>query len=224
MSRVLLALASATEAQALRSILDAEGDETRLATSHEEALRLLGEVPADQVLFDLRLCPRRDDLRRSLGALREAGAQVLVVVAPPNQLSNLEAGLPFDDFVLAPLQPLETRLRLRQALWRHSNIQDGNLIKRGDLVIDLVGYQVRLAGMPVSLTFKEYELLRLLASNPGRVYKRDTLLNRIWGYDYYGGGRTVDVHIRRLRSKIETGGRSFIDTVRNVGYRFVDNS
>lgn len=221
-SRVLVALGNSTEAQTLRSLLDADGDEVRLAASQDEALRLLEEAPVDVVLFDLRLCPPGLELRRCLVTLREAGSTLLAVVVPAADLGRLDPGLPFDDFILAPLHPGEARLRLRQALWRHSNIRDGNLIKRGDLVIDLAGYQVRLAGVPVSLTFKEYELLRLLAANPGRVYKRETLLNRIWGYDYYGGGRTVDVHIRRLRSKIETGGRSFIETVRNVGYRFVD--
>ncbi len=220
LSRVLVALADGSEGQALRSLLLEEGDEVRPARSFEDTLRVLEETSVDQVLFDLRLAPPAAGLRQSLTALREAGAAVLVLAAPPAYLERLDPGLPFDDFLLTPLHAREAQLRLQHALWRHSNIQDGNLIKSGDLVIDLVGYQVRVAGAPVPLTFKEYELLRLLASNPGRVFKRDTLLNRVWGYDYYGGGRTVDVHIRRLRSKIETGGRSFIETVRNVGYRF----
>ena len=73
----------------------------------------------------------------------------------------------------------------------------------------------------VELTFKEYELLKFLASNRGRVYTREALLNKVWGYDYYGGDRTVDVHVRRLRSKIEDSKRTFIETVRNIGYRFI---
>ena len=87
-------------------------------------------------------------------------------------------------------------------------------------MIDTARCEVTVAGRPVLLTFKEYELLRFLASNPGRVFSRDSLLNRVWGYDYFGGDRTVDVHVRRLRSKIEPLGYSFIETVRNIGYRF----
>ncbi len=221
MSRVVLALGDETEAQALRDMLDAEGDEARLITSYSATLDILQQAPADQLLFDVRLCPRGKSLRRCLNEVQEAGVTVVLLGVTRDELEDLEEGLPFDDFLVMPIEPVEARVRLRQALWRRSNIKDGHIIKSGDLVIDLVGYQVHLAGKPVSLTFKEYELLRFLASNPGRVYTRDALLNRIWGYDYYGGGRTVDVHIRRLRSKIEESGQSFIETVRNVGYRFV---
>ncbi len=91
-------------------------------------------------------------------------------------------------------------------------------------MIDLANYKVTVAGQPVELTYKEYELLRFLMSNPAKVFTREQLLNRVWGYDYFGGARTVDVHIRRLRSKIELRpGDAFIDTVRNVGYRFKDS-
>jgi DNA-binding response OmpR family regulator len=94
------------------------------------------------------------------------------------------------------------------------------VIKHGDLVIDLPKYEVHRAGRLIILTLKEYELLCLMASNPGRVFTRGTLLNKIWGYNYFGGARTVDVHITRLRNKIEAGGDSFIGTVRGVGYKF----
>ncbi|MCH7809773.1 MAG: winged helix-turn-helix transcriptional regulator [Chloroflexi bacterium] len=86
--------------------------------------------------------------------------------------------------------------------------------------MDLANYTVHIAGRPVELTFKEYELLRFLAVNRHRVFSREALLNNVWGYDFYGGARTVDVHIRRLRSKIEDRHTTFIETVRNVGYRF----
>ena len=100
--------------------------------------------------------------------------------------------------------------------------KDSNLIKCGDLVIDLAKYEATLSNKAVMLTFKEYELLKFLAGNPGRVFTREALLNRVWGYDYYGGDRTVDVHVRRLRSKIGGLGQDFIETVRNIGYRFVE--
>ena len=95
-----------------------------------------------------------------------------------------------------------------------------NVLRCGDLEMDLANYTVQVGDRPVELTYKEYELLRVLATNPGRVLNRETLLNKVWGYDFYGGARTVDVHIRRLRFKIEDRHHSFIETVRNVGYRF----
>ena len=98
------------------------------------------------------------------------------------------------------------------------------LIRCGDLVIDLAKCEVSLSGRLIPLTFKEYELLRFLASNRGRVFTREALLNKVWGYDYYGGDRTVDVHIRRLRSKIEDPTHTFIETVRNIGYKFRDEA
>jgi DNA-binding response OmpR family regulator len=94
------------------------------------------------------------------------------------------------------------------------------VLRCGALLIDLANYKVMLDGRPIELTFKEYELLRFLASNRDKVFTREALLNRVWGYDYFGGARTVDVHIRRLRSKIEDRGHAFIETIRNVGYRF----
>jgi len=93
-------------------------------------------------------------------------------------------------------------------------------VKYGDLVMDLANYTVHISGRPVELTYKEYELLRFLATNRGRVFTRETLLSKVWGYDFYGGARTVDVHVRRLRAKIEDRHTPFIETVRNVGYRF----
>ena len=86
--------------------------------------------------------------------------------------------------------------------------------------MDLTTYQIFEGGHPVTLTYKEYELLRFLMTHAGTVFSREQLLNRVWGYNYYGGSRTVDVHVRRLRSKLERGGQAYIETVRNVGYRF----
>ena len=110
--------------------------------------------------------------------------------------------------------------RVRRAIWRRAGAEGSHLLRRGDLTIDQANYKVFVGGRPVQLTFKEYELLRFLAQNHDRVCTRETLLNRVWGYDFYGGCRTVDVHIRRLRSKIEDSSHTFIETVRNVGYRF----
>ncbi len=124
----------------------------------------------------------------------------------------------FDDFVLEPWTLKEVELRIRRRLHR-TDSTGGETIRCGDLVIDASRYEVFISGQPVSLTFKEYELLKFLASNRGRVFTREALLNKVWGYDYYGGDRTVDVHIKRLRSKIEGSSHTVIETVRNIGYR-----
>ena len=115
----------------------------------------------------------------------------------------------------------ELALRINRAIVMVNGPQGDNLLKIGDLMIDLDRYEVTISGRRISLTFKEFQLLALLASNPGRVYSREVLLNQLWGYDYLGGTRTVDVHIRRLRSKIEESGHSYLETIWNVGYRFI---
>jgi DNA-binding response OmpR family regulator len=109
---------------------------------------------------------------------------------------------------------------VRRTLWKRHRVDSRNVLQCGDLVMDLGNYTVQIGGHSIDLTYKEYELLRFLATNRDRVYSRETLLNKVWGYDFYGGARTVDVHVRRLRSKIEDRHHTFIETVRNVGYRF----
>lgn len=125
-----------------------------------------------------------------------------------------------EDWVMLDATPVELRTRVRLALRRRGLLEQLHAILLEDLVIDQDRYEVRVQGAPVELTYKEFELLRFLASNPGRVFSREVLLDRVWGYDYYGGTRTVDVHIRRIRSKIETGGREYIKTIRGAGYMF----
>ena len=128
--------------------------------------------------------------------------------------------IPTEDVIVVPWRLGELTLRVRRLQAMREPADAPGVIRAGDLVIDTNRYDVYLSGRPVLLTFKEYELLKLLASNPGRVYKRDALLEQVWGYHYFGGTRTVDVHVRRLRSKIDDATHAFIDTVWNVGYRF----
>src|SRR5262249_12687698 len=144
---------------------------------------------------------------------------VLIVLVPQEQLDRVTVDLPVDDFLLLPCSGPELTRRIERALWRRHGVDSENFVRCGALTLDLANYRVTVAGEPLVLTFKEYELLRFLAMNAGRVFTREQLLNRVWGYDYFGGARTVDVHIRRIRSKIEIHGHSFIETVRNVGYR-----
>ena len=137
-----------------------------------------------------------------------------------DQLPAIDPTWPADDFAILPLAADELKLRLRRAIFRKTGADSANVLRSEDLVVDLANYKVFVADQPVSLTFKEFELLRFLMTNRGKVFTREALLNRVWGYEYFGGARTVDVHIRRLRAKIETGPTVFIETVRNVGYRF----
>jgi len=150
---------------------------------------------------------------------RELKLPVLTVVHE-SIINDLDPALNPDDFILCPIHPGELQARIKQAIFRLKGPVSQNVLKVGDLVIDLEKYDVLMGSKRISLTYKEFQLLVLLASNPGRVYTRDVLLNQVWGYDYLGGTRTVDVHIRRLRSKIEDPDHSFVETIWNVGYRF----
>ena len=126
----------------------------------------------------------------------------------------------YDDFCLDPFHPRELEARLRHLFWRTGSGTAPELVEYADLVLNLETYQAAIAGKPLDLTYMEYELLKFLSSHPGKVFTRETLLSRVWGYEYYGGARTVDVHIRRLRAKLGEGHAGLIQTVRSVGYRF----
>ncbi|MDP2718310.1 MAG: response regulator transcription factor [Dehalococcoidia bacterium] len=178
-----------------------------------------GEKP-DIVLVDIAAGMAVSENGSLVTALKEAYPVPLLVLIRKESIKNIEPDAGINDFIVLPYYLPELLLRVKKALWEKENITSENIIKQGDLLINLSTYRVFIAGTPVDLTFKEYELLRYLAANPGKVFSRDTLLNKVWGFDYFGGDRTVDVHVRRLRSKVEDATHSFIETVRNVGYRF----
>jgi two-component system, OmpR family, alkaline phosphatase synthesis response regulator PhoP len=161
------------------------------------------------------------------GLVRQIGEETaisLVAVVPREKLGVVTPDLPLKDFIVSPYEISELMLRVRRLLReKATGTEESGIIQAGELTIDLAKAEVTVAGHRVELTFREYELLRFLSSTPGRVFTREALLNKVWGYDYYGGDRTVDVHIRRLRSKIETDKLTFIETVRNIGYRFRDD-
>ena len=144
----------------------------------------------------------------------------VIALIPREILNSVNGHLVADDFLTSPYDVKELVLRINRLLHKSKNKDNDEIIKRDGLTIDLARCEVTVEGVVVELTFKEYELLKLLAGHPGRVYTREVLLDKIWGYDYYGGDRTVDVHIRRLISKIEDSNHIFIETVRNIGYRF----
>ncbi len=144
----------------------------------------------------------------------------VLAIVPQGMLGGYDPSLNPDEFIVSPIIQDELVARLKQAIFRVKGPTSREVLKVGELVIDLEKYDVTMSGRRISLTYKEFQLLVLLASNPGRVYTRDVLLSQVWGYDYLGGTRTVDVHIRRLRSKIEDPDHSFVETIWNVGYRF----
>ena len=146
----------------------------------------------------------------------------VIALVSPEILSDFDLALGISDFVVIPPDADELVARVKLTLYRNRDQEGDDVVRVGNLVINPSTYEVSLRGKRVNLRFKEYELLRLLATNPGRVYSREALLSSIWGYDYFGGTRTVDVHIRRLRSKIEDAEHPYIETIWNVGYRFRD--
>jgi DNA-binding response OmpR family regulator len=126
----------------------------------------------------------------------------------------------YDDFCLWPFHPRELDARLKHLMWRAGRGGRPEVIEYAGLLLNLETYQASVTGRPLDLTYMEYELLKFLASHPGKVFSRETLLSRVWGYDYFGGARTVDVHIRRLRAKLGEEHADLIQTVRSVGYSF----
>ena len=174
---------------------------------------------ADVVVLDLRDIPPA--AFNILSPTYIENGIILLVFAGEDQFERVAADLPVDDFLVLPPNPAELVKRIERALWRRHGVDSENFVHCGALTLDLSNYRVTVGGEALVMTFKEYELLRFLAMNAGRVFTREQLLNRVWGYDYFGGARTVDVHVRRIRSKIEIHGHSFIETVRNVGYRLV---
>jgi DNA-binding response OmpR family regulator len=193
--------------------------------------------------FAVSITPKRDDL----SAITAANAPQLLVVeldgwndtapwdllaerlekvppvlaiAPRPRLPYLVSDAAIDDFILKPYEVDELYVRVKRLASKLKESEQGSQILAGDLIIDTARCEVTISGSAVELTFREYELLKFLASNRGRVFSREVLLNKVWGYEYFGGDRTVDVHIRRLRAKIEDADHIYVETVRNIGYRF----
>jgi DNA-binding response OmpR family regulator len=151
--------------------------------------------------------------------VKDAGTAPVLVVAGRDTVSDL-ADAVFDDFVLSPLDPLEVALRAGRLATTSIDTVPAEVVAFKDLSLNLATYQATIGSQPVDLTFMEYELLRFFVTNQTRVWSREQLLSRVWGYDYFGGARTVDVHVRRLRAKLGEERASWITTVRSVGYRF----
>lgn len=189
-----------------------------------EITTLLDAPPADALLID----GRRDlpAVRSLCRLIRTTGVEIpVILITTEGGLVAVTAEWGVDDVVLENAGPAEVEARLRLATGRlaalYGTSEVTEEIRAGELSIDEGTYTAKLRGKTLDLTFKEFELLKFLAQHPGRVFTRAQLLQEVWGYDYFGGTRTVDVHVRRLRAKLGVENEALIGTVRNVGYRFV---
>ena len=196
-------------------------------TMPAEPTALLTAPPSDALLID----GRRDlpAVRGLTRLIRQTGIDVpLILITTEGGLSAVQSDWGMDEVLLDTTSPAEVEARLRLAATRIQDVLGVSTvqpeeIRSGELHIDEATYTAKLRGRMLDLTFKEFELLKFLAHHPGRVFTRAVLLQEVWGYDYFGGTRTVDVHVRRLRAKLGAEHEALIGTVRNVGYRFVPN-
>jgi DNA-binding response OmpR family regulator len=210
------------QAKKLRAELVKTGFECLIIPRNNEAIeRITGQstgvmlLDADEATFDSEWWEQAQQVKQ--------GKQIpLIALSSIDKLNGLDSSI--DDFVVKPYEANEVTVRIKRILRQKGSIGSEDIIRCGDLIIDLTKYEVSLNNKLIVLTFREYQLLKFLASNKGKVFTRESLLNKVWGWDYYGGDRTVDVHIRRLRSKIEDPAHTFIDTVRNIGYRLREDS
>jgi DNA-binding response OmpR family regulator len=186
-----------------------------------EMTALLDAPAVDVLLVDAR----RDlmSVRALLRLLTTTGVPCpMIAVITEGGLTAVRADWGVDDVILDTAGPAELEARLRLSVERRAqHVGPDSVTHVGELTVDEATYTARLRGRPLDLTYKEFELLKFLAQHPGRVFSRAQLLQEVWGYDYYGGTRTVDVHVRRLRAKLGTDYDAMIGTVRNVGYKFV---
>lgn len=183
-----------------------------------EPAQLINAPPSDLILVDART-----DLASAKSLckiLQTTGITVpLILILTEGGLTAVSADWGVNDVMLASAGPAEVDARIRLVIGRMAQAENASKIQTSGVVIDEASYSARVHGRPLDLTFKEFELLRFFASHPSRVFTREQLLSEVWGYDYFGGTRTVDVHVRRLRAKLGDL-ESLIGTVRNVGYRF----
>jgi DNA-binding response OmpR family regulator len=217
LSYVLLLSGAAEPAAEILPSLSLLPHAVRVAPADAESV--IGSAGVTAVLVDARRDLVR--VRQFLRLLRSMGiGPPVIAIVTEGGWAAVTADWGADEVILHTAGPGEVEARLRLAAGRAAPAASGE-IRSGDLVIDEPSYSARLRGRVLDLTFKEFELLKFLAQNPARAFTRSQLLQEVWGYDYFGGTRTVDVHVRRLRAKLGAEHESLIGTVRNVGYRFV---
>jgi len=208
--------------EALISLLQDSGYHAYSSDSIEDTVDQFYSRKLDLIIVDIASWQEEGikvykDLRQELGTKDFLS----IIIAHVDLMKEITFSLAFDDFVIKNEDIKEVLLRIKQLLWRQSKLDSNNVIKIEDLVIDMNSYEVAVKGKIIYLTYKEYELLKFLLLNRGKVFTRDILLDKVWGYDNYAGTRTVDIHIQRLRTKLGGKSSDFIQTVRNVGYCFM---
>ena len=209
------------QARKLRAELVQRRFDCLIVPHNDEAIeQVTGQSPG-VILIDTDEVTTDSEAWELVQRIRQDLSIPLIALMSVANLNGLDSSI--DDFVVRPWEPDEVTARIKRILKQKGSIDSEDIIKCGDLVIDSAKYEVSLGNKLILLTFREYQLLKFLASNKGKVFTREDLLNKVWGWDYYGGDRTVDVHIRRLRSKIEDPAHTFIETVRNIGYRLREN-
>lgn len=228
-SKILVVDDEANITELMRFNLSKEGYQVSTAATGQQCLELAEKQLPDLIILDLML-PGMDGLEvcRNLrkNTLTE-NIPIIMLTARGEEVDKvlgLEMGA--DDYMTKPFSPRELLARVKALLRRStrgkSTGEEGKLLVRGNIIVDLESYEVSVQGTKQDFTPKEFEVLRLLMANPGKVFTRDYLLEKVWGYDYMGDSRTVDVHIRHIRQKVEQDDANpqYIETVRGVGYRF----
>ena len=225
--RILLVDDEPLIVKGLRYTLEQEGYEILTAADGEEALQVFFEQPVDLVLLDVML-PKLDGIQVCQRIRESSNVPILMLTAKGEDMDKI-LGLEYgaDDYMTKPFNILEVKARIKTVLRRVSQPvtnEEKKIIRVHDMEVNIVNRSVTLGGKEVRLTAKEFDLLQLFITNRGKVFSRETMLETVWKYDYMGDARTVDVHIRRLREKIErnTAQPEFIFTKWGVGYYFTD--
>ncbi|MBR1584685.1 MAG: response regulator transcription factor [Clostridia bacterium] len=225
--RILLVDDEPLIVKGLRYTLEQEGYEILTAADGEEALQVFFEQPVDLVLLDVML-PKLDGIQVCQRIRESSNVPILMLTAKGEDMDKI-LGLEYgaDDYMTKPFNILEVKARIKTVLRRAAQPaanEEKKIIRVHDMEVNIVNRSVTLGGKEIRLTAKEFDLLQLFITNRGKVFSRETMLETVWKYDYMGDARTVDVHIRRLREKIErnTAQPEFIFTKWGVGYYFTD--
>lgn len=225
MLNVALASADRKFARELRLQLIGWGYRPWMADAEESFVDQVDDRGADLIILDFTTATFDPvSTVRSLKSNRELKHIPVVALVDARDTVTLDFSIGLEDFLVRSDSFEELNTRIRFVLWRLSKVDSKDTIKAGALVMNLASYSVSLRGEAMELTYKEFELLRFLLTHRGRVFSRDALLRHVWGEEYLGGTRTVDVHIRRLRAKIGPQFDELIQTVRNVGYKMIEEN
>jgi two-component system alkaline phosphatase synthesis response regulator PhoP len=218
--RVFIIATESEPIRKLRTDLTQRGFDCLIVPSKDGAIEQIAAQSPGLLLLDANEATIGSEIWELAQRIRQERQIPLIALMPREKINGFDLSTGIDDFVVNPWEANEVTARVKRILRQKGSVDSEDVIRCGDLVIDSAKCEVSLSGKPIILTFKEYQLLKFLANNQGRVFTRDVLLDKVWGWDYYGGDRTVDVHIRRLRSKIEDSTHTFIETIRNMGYKF----